>query len=155
MLLICKLVRRDFVGIAKKELARNPLFGPFMRLAGTVFVDRFHHDKAVEALQPAIDALRHGLSLAIAPEGTRSTTLHVGKFKKGAFYMAMAAGAPIVPIVLRNTLDALPKSWLVVRPATIDVVVLPPIETRDWTHAELATRIAEIEDLYRRTLAGE
>jgi putative phosphoserine phosphatase/1-acylglycerol-3-phosphate O-acyltransferase len=155
MLLICKLLRRDFVGIAKKELAKNPIFGPLMTLAGTVFVDRFHHDKAIEALAPAIDALRNGLSLAIAPEGTRSTTRHVGRFKKGAFFMAMAAGAPIVPIVLRNTLDALPKNWVVVRPATIDVVVLPPIETREWKREELPRRIAEIEELYRRTLAGE
>ena len=41
--------------------------------------------------------------------------------------MAMAAGVPIVPIVVRNSLDALPKNWVVVRPATVDVVVLPPI----------------------------
>jgi putative phosphoserine phosphatase/1-acylglycerol-3-phosphate O-acyltransferase len=155
MLLICKLLRRDFVGIAKKELAKNPIFGPLMSLAGTVFVDRFHHDKAIEALAPAIDALRNGLSLAIAPEGTRSTTLHVGKFKKGAFFMAMAAGVPIVPVVLRNTLDALPKNWVVVRPATIDVVVLPPIDTRGWTRETLGVRIAEVEALYRRTLAGD
>jgi putative phosphoserine phosphatase / 1-acylglycerol-3-phosphate O-acyltransferase len=155
MLLICRLLRRDFVGIAKKELKNNPIFGPAMSLAGTVFVDRFHHERAVEALAPAIEALRRGLSLAIAPEGTRSTTLHVGKFKKGAFFMAMAAGVPIVPIVLRNTLEALPKSWVVVRPATIDVVVLPPIETRDWTRDQLSARVSEVEALYRRTLAGD
>ncbi|HZR84242.1 MAG TPA: HAD-IB family hydrolase [Candidatus Binatia bacterium] len=154
MLLICKLLRRDFVGIAKKELKQNPIFGPFMQLAGTVFIDRFDRGKAIEALQPAIEALRHGLSLAIAPEGTRSTTLHVGRFKKGAFFMAMAAGVPIVPIVLRNTLDALPKNWITVRPATVDVVVLPPIDTSDWTRDSLNDRIADVEQLYSDTLAG-
>jgi putative phosphoserine phosphatase/1-acylglycerol-3-phosphate O-acyltransferase len=152
MLLVCKLLRRDFVGIAKKELQRNPIFGPFMSLAGTVFIDRFNHERAIEALQPAIDALRQGLSLAIAPEGTRSTTLHPNRFKKGAFYMAMAAGVPIVPIVLRNTMDALPKNWVTVRPATIDVVVLPPVDTRDWTRQSLNARVAEIERRYAETL---
>ncbi|HEY8518407.1 MAG TPA: HAD-IB family hydrolase [Candidatus Binatia bacterium] len=152
MLVICKLLRRDFVGIGKQELRRNPIFGPFMAAAGTVFIDRFHHEKAIQALRPAIDALRHGISLAIAPEGTRSTTPHPGRFKKGAFFMAMEAGVPIVPIVLRNTLDALPKSWLVVRPTMIDVVVLPPIDTSDWKREELDARIEEIHAMYTRTL---
>jgi putative phosphoserine phosphatase / 1-acylglycerol-3-phosphate O-acyltransferase len=154
MLLICKLLRRDFVGIAKQEMKKNPLFGPFMSLAGTVFIDRANHAKAVEALEPAIEALRHGLSLAIAPEGTRSTTLHPGRFKKGAFFMAMAAGVPIVPIVIKNTLDALPKHGFVVRPTTIEVVVLPPIETTGWTHDTMGEHIAEIERMYAETIGA-
>lgn len=152
MLVLCKLLRRDFVGIGKQEIKKNPIFGPLMSLAGTVFIDRFHHEKAIQALRPAIDALRHGISLAIAPEGTRSTTPHPGPFKKGAFFMAMEAGVPIVPIVLRNTLDALPKNWLVVRPTTIDVDVLPPIETRHWRRKDLERHIAETHALYEETL---
>ena len=85
MLVLCKLLRRDFLGIGKQEIKRNPIFGPLMSLAWTVFIDRFHHETAIQALQPAIDALRHGFSLAIAPEGTRSTTPHPGPFKNGAF----------------------------------------------------------------------
>jgi len=152
MLLICKLLRRDFVGIGKQELKANPIFGPLMRLAGTVFVDRFDHRRALQALQPAVDALRRGLSLAIAPEGTRSVTPHVGPFKKGAFHMAMQAKVPIVPIVFRNTLDALPRNGLIVRPTTIEVVVLPPIETRGWKRKDIDDHIAEIRDRYVKVL---
>lgn len=152
MLVICKLLRRDFVGIGKQEIKKNPIFGPLMTLAGTVFIDRFHHEKAIQALRPAIDALRHGISLAIAPEGTRSTTPHPGPFKKGAFFMALEAGVPIVPIVLRNTIDALPKNWLVVRPTTIDVDVLPPIETKGWHRRDLDRHIVETHALYTETL---
>lgn len=148
MLLICKLLRRDFVGIGKKELQSNPILGPVMSFAGTVFVDRMHHDKAIEALGPAVEALREGMSLAIAPEGTRTTSPHPTRFKKGAFFMAQEAGVPIVPIVLHNTLDALPKHWYFVRPTTIDVTVLPPVETTDWKHTELNARIEEIRQLY-------
>ncbi|MDG2303482.1 MAG: HAD-IB family hydrolase [Candidatus Binatia bacterium] len=148
MLLICKLLRRDFVGIGKKELQSNPILGPLMSFAGTVFVDRTNHDKAIEALGPAVDALRQGISLAIAPEGARTTTPHPTRFKKGAFRMAMEAGVPIVPIVLKNTLDALPKHWFFVRPTTIDVEVLPPVDTSDWKHEDLAERIAEIHQSY-------
>lgn len=154
MLLICKLLRRDFVGIGKQELKSNPIFGPLMRLAGTVFVDRYDHRRALEALKPAVDALRRGLSLAIAPEGTRSVTPHVGPFKKGAFHMAMQAGVPIVPIIFRNSLDALPRSGIVVRPTTVEVVVLPPVETRDWKRDELDEHIAEIRARYVETLGS-
>lgn len=152
MLLLCKLLRRDFIGIAKKEIAKNPIFGPIFTLAGTVFVDRANHDQAVKALEPAIDALRRGLSIAIAPEGTRSPTRKLGGFKKGAFHLAMAAKVPIVPIVFKNALDALPKHALFVRPATVEAVVHKPIPTDGWTTENFAQKTAAIHRLYQRTL---
>jgi putative phosphoserine phosphatase/1-acylglycerol-3-phosphate O-acyltransferase len=117
-----------------------------------VFIDRFNHERAVAALAPAVDALHQGMSLVLAPEGTRSATPRPGRFKKGAFHMAMAAGVPVVPIVLRNTLDALPKHGIVVRPTTVEVVVHPPIPTTDWTVESLDDEIAAIHRLYEETL---
>lgn len=152
VLLLCKLLRRDFVGISKQEVQSNPVFGPIFALAGTVFVDRFNREKAIEALAPAIEALRQGLSIAIAPEGTRSVSPKLGRFKKGAFHIARAAGVPIVPIVFRNALDALPKHGLVVRRAAIEAVVHPPIDTRTWTDSDLAKNLAAVERLYADTL---
>jgi putative phosphoserine phosphatase/1-acylglycerol-3-phosphate O-acyltransferase len=152
VLILCKLLHRDFVGISKQEVRTNPVFGPVFALAGTVFVDRANHTRAVEALKPAVEALREGLSIVIAPEGTRSSTGRLGRFKKGAFHIALQAGRPIVPIVIRNALDALPKHGIIARPATVDVVVHPPIRTDDWTHDTLEREIAAVEQLYRDTL---
>jgi len=153
-LLLCKMLRRDIVGIAKKELRSNPIFGPAFAAAGTVFIDRFDREKAIEAMKPAVEALREGLSIVIAPEGTRSPTPKLGRFKKGAFHLAMAAKAPIVPIVFRNALDALPKHAYFVRSAVIEAVVHPPILTDDWTVETLDERIEEIHKLYEDTLEG-
>lgn len=152
MLLLCKLLRRDIVAIAKQEVRRNPIFGPVFTIAGTVFIDRANSEKAIEAMRPAVDALHRGLSVAIAPEGTRSPTPRLGRFKKGAFHLAMQAGVPIVPIVFRNALDALPKHAVVVRPATVDVVVHPPIFTAGWTPGDLEARVGAIHQLYVDTL---
>jgi len=152
MLLLCKLLRRDFIGIAKKEVKRNPIFGPIFTLAGSVFVDRGNHEQAVRALEPAIEALRQGLSVAIAPEGTRSPTPRIGRFKKGAFHLAMAAKVPVVPIVFKNALDALPKHGIVVRPATVEAVVHKPMFTDDWSFENLDEKIAGVRRLYQRTL---
>jgi putative phosphoserine phosphatase/1-acylglycerol-3-phosphate O-acyltransferase len=148
-ILMLKLLRRDLTGVAKKEIRNNPIFGPLFSAAGVVFVDRSHTTKAIDALRPAVEALRQGRSLAISPEGTRSTTVRLGLFKKGAFHMAMQAGVPVVPVVFRNVLDALPKHALVVRPATVEAVVLPPIDTRHWTPEGLDD---EIKTLRRRYL---
>lgn len=152
LVLMLKLLRRDFTGIAKQELRQNPVFGPLFRAAGVVFVDRSNTAKAIEALGPAVEALRHGRSLIIAPEGTRSTTAAVGRFKKGAFRLAMDAGVPIVPVVFRNVLDALPKGAFVVRPAVVEAVVLAPIDTSSWTLDTLDDQIREIRDRYIEVL---
>src|SRR5437899_337885 len=152
MLLLCRLIRRDFVGVAKQEARRNPLFGPAFALAGTVFIDRFDRQRAIAALRPAIAALKAGTSLVIAPEGTRSPTPRLGPFKKGAFHMAMGAGVPIVPIVFRNSLDALPKHGLVIRPTTVEVVVHPPVPTEGWRVETLERHVAEVRALFVETL---
>ncbi len=150
--LLLKMLRRDLTAVAKRELRNNPIFGPLFGAAGVVFIDRGDRAKAIEALEPAVEALRQGRSLAIAPEGTRSLTPRLGRFKKGAFHMAMQAGVPLVPVVFRNVLDALPKDALVVRPATIEAVVLPPVDTRDWTAAGLDAEVHAIRQRYLEVL---
>jgi putative phosphoserine phosphatase / 1-acylglycerol-3-phosphate O-acyltransferase len=152
--LILKMVRRDVTGVAKQEIKRNPIFGPLFAAAGVVFIDRDDTKKAIEALRPALEALRQGRSIAIAPEGTRQKTPRLGKFKKGAFHLAMQAGVPIVPVVFRNVLDALPKDGIVIHPATIEAVVLPPIDTSSWTKATLDDEIETIRNRFIEVLEG-
>jgi len=149
---LCKILRRDLTGVAKKELRANPLVGPAFSFAGIVFIDRTDHDKAIQQLGPAVEALRNGTSLIVAPEGTRQVSPRPGRFKKGAFVMAMQAGVPIVPIVLRNTIDVLPKGTMVVRPGVVDVAVLEPVDTSGWTHDTLDSEIASLHAEYCRVL---
>jgi putative phosphoserine phosphatase/1-acylglycerol-3-phosphate O-acyltransferase len=152
--LMLKMVRRDATGVAKKEILNNPIFGPLFSAGGAVFVDRADSKKAIEALAPAVDALKQGLSLIIAPEGTRQKTPRLGRFKKGAFHMAMQAGVPIVPVVFRNVLDALPKDALVIHPAIVEAVVLPPIDTSSWTRETLDDEIEKIRNQYIEVMEG-
>jgi putative phosphoserine phosphatase/1-acylglycerol-3-phosphate O-acyltransferase len=152
VVLMLKLLRRDMTGVGKQEIRRNPIFGPLFGAAGMVFIDRADSAKAIETLKPVVEALRQGRSLVIAPEGTRSPTPRLGRFKKGAFRMAMQAGAPIVPVVFRNVLDALPRDALIVRPATVEAVVLPPIDTSSWTVESLDDEIRAIRTRYLEVL---
>ena len=152
VLIIAKLLRRDFTAIAKQEIAKNPLVGPVFRVADTVFVDRKNQDKAIEALKPVVKTLKDGLSVAIAPEGTRSSGDRLGAFKKGPFHIAMQAGVPIVPIVIHNASDVLPKGGFFVRPARVKVDVLPPIDTSGWSSETVADHVDEVRQQYLRAL---
>jgi putative phosphoserine phosphatase / 1-acylglycerol-3-phosphate O-acyltransferase len=103
-------------------------------------------------LAPVVEKLRDGVSIAIAPEGTRSATPRLGRFKKGAFHIAMEAGVPIVPIVIRNAGDVMWKGSPLIRKGTIDVAVLKPVSTEGWKVDELDERIADIRQRYLDTL---
>lgn len=150
-ILVCALLREDFVGVAKQEIRRNPVLGPAFAFAGVVFVDRFDHARAVRALEPAIDTLHAGIAIAVAPEGTRCAGL--GRFKKGGFRLAMAAKVPLVPIVLHDSGDVLPRGAWIMTGGPVHVTVHPPIPTDGWSLDTLDARIEAIEDLYRETLA--
>jgi 1-acyl-sn-glycerol-3-phosphate acyltransferase len=148
---MCKLLRSGFSGVAKKEVARSP-FGPVFALADVAFVDRTNTAQAKAALRPAVERLRQGISLAIAPEGTRSASPRLGAFKKGAFHVAMQAGVPIVPVVLRNAGEAMGRDAKTMRATCIDVYVHPPVDVGGWSTDELDERVEEVRDLYLATL---
>jgi putative phosphoserine phosphatase / 1-acylglycerol-3-phosphate O-acyltransferase len=146
------LVRRDLTGVAKKEAARDPRFAPVGFLVDVAYVDRGNTKQAKEALAPVVEKLRAGVSIGIAPEGTRSPTPKLGRFKKGAFHIALQARVPIVPIVIRNAGEMMWKGSPFIRKGTIDVAVLPPVSTRSWKVSELDERIAAIRRRYVDTL---
>jgi len=146
------LTRRGFTGVAKKEAANTPGFGPFMRMADMTFIDRGDGHKARESLKPVVEKIRSGLCLCIAPEGTRSCSPRVGPFKKGAFHIAMQAGVPVVPVVIRNAGEMMARNGQTFRPGTVQVSVLPPIPVAHWKAAELDQRVAEVRQLFVDTL---
>lgn len=146
------LLRRDFTGVAKKEAENTPGFKTFMKMTEMAFIDRGNTTKAIEALQPAVDRLKKGLSVCMAPEGTRSYSPQLGRFKKGAFHIAMQASVPIVPVVIRNAGELMSRTALTMRPGKVQVTVLPAIDVTKWKVEELDKRIEEVRQLYLDTL---
>ena len=155
LFIMAKLLRKDARGVAKKELKSMPVIGQLMQISGVIFLDRQNREKAIEALKPAVDALQNGTSIIIAPEGTRSRDKNLGKFKKGAFHLAMQAGVPVVPVIINNAHDAMPRGSNVFRPTAVEVTVLPPVPTDQWQVEELNERIAEVRGMYLKVLGQE
>jgi len=153
VVIMAKLLRRDIAGVGKKEIKSMPLIGKTLELAGTIFIDRENSASAIEAMKPLVDAMRNqGKSVAIAPEGTRSITPRLASFKKGPFHLAMQAGVPVVPVVIHNSGDVAPKGDFVFRPATVEVDVLPPVDTSDWRRETIEEHVAEIRGMFLETL---
>jgi putative phosphoserine phosphatase/1-acylglycerol-3-phosphate O-acyltransferase len=147
------LIRDNWVAVGKKELKGDPIMGTLGKVLDSVFIDRDNPAAAVESLHQVEERARQGLSIMIAPEGTRLDTTSVGPFKKGPFRMAMAVGIPIVPIVIRNAEIIAARNSTTMNPGTVDVAVFPPISVTDWTVDTLSDRIAEVRQLYLDTLA--
>jgi HAD superfamily hydrolase (TIGR01490 family) len=154
VLILAKLLRGGFTGVAKKELANSPGFGVMFRLADVAFVDRQDNAQARKALEPAVQKLRDGISLVIAPEGTRSATPALGPFKKGAFHVAMQAGVPIVPIVIRNSGELMWRGATTIHAGTVQIAVLPPVATDGWDVDGLDEHIRQVRGQYLATLAN-
>lgn len=149
--IMAKIFRKDLSAVAKKELQYSPV-GPLFKAAGVIFVDRMNKEKAIEAMKPGIDALHGGTSIAIAPEGTRSKDYTLGPFKKGAFHLAMQAQVPILPVVIMNAYDAMPKGAAILKPAVIEVRILPPVYTKGWKKKDLDKAVVQVRKSYLKEL---
>ena len=153
MLIMASLIRRDIVGVGKRELKNLPVIGPLMGAAGVVFIDRSDRQAAIETMKPLVQAMQEEKkSLVIAPEGTRAPTRKLGAFKKGGFHVAIQSGVPIVPVVIHNSGDISPKGDKIFRSGTVHVDVLPAIETSDWSVANIDEHVADVRNAFLRTL---
>ena len=150
------LVRTDLAGVGKAELKSNPITRMMAQLMPVAFVERSGGSAAAaaKALQPVTELIEQGYSIMIAPEGTRvrDMTVPLGPFKKGPFHMAMNAGVPVIPIVIRNALDVGGRDAKLMRSGTVDIAVLPPVQTGGWSAKTMDKHVAEVRKMYLDTL---
>lgn len=120
--------------VAKRELGRIPVFGAACRAAGHVFIDRRDAARASTAIRRAGERMhREGLSLVLFPEGTRSADGALGRFRRGAFALAIEIRAPLVPIAIDGGARIFPRGVRRVRPGTIELRCAPPIPLEKMT----------------------
>ena len=156
LVIMARLMRRDISGVGKRELRDMPILGRVLEASGVVLIDRSNTAAAIESMAPLVDAMRvEGKSVCLSPEGTRAVTPKLAEFKKGAFHLAMQAGVPIVPIVIQNSSDVQPKGDMLYHPGTVNVEVLPPIETSDWSVETIDKHVAEVRGMYLRALGQD
>lgn len=127
----------DMRWIAKASLFRAPLLGWLMRMGGDLPVERGEGASVRTMMDGARRTLATGLPLMIFPEGTRSPDGELGRFKDGAFELAIASGAPILPVVIEGTHRCRPKGSKWFGDAHAVAKVLAPVSTEGLTLADL------------------
>lgn len=117
-----------FKWVMKSDLRKIPFIGKASASAGHIFIDRSNPMAAKHSMEKAAEQLQHGVSVVIFPEGTRTRTGKLGKFKRGAFMLASELQLPIVPITLSGSFERLPMHHLLVKPGKITMTVHSPID---------------------------
>jgi 1-acyl-sn-glycerol-3-phosphate acyltransferase len=147
--------------ISKETMFRIPCFGWMMQMAGDIRLQRGERSSAVAAMQAARDRLARRVSVMIFPEGTRSRDGEMLPFKDGAFRLAIETGAPILPLAVAGTRDAMAKGTFRFQRARARVLVLEAIETAGLTlddvdalKARTRALIAEGRERLRRELSA-
>lgn len=126
--------------MAKKELFSIPVFGQTMLLYDFVPIDRKNRRNAVKSLENAKKKIKT-LSLLVFPEGTRSKTNQVGKFKSGALVLA-ESGCMILPVALEGAEKIMRPGSFGINSGIVEMTVLPPVRmAENETRQELAERL--------------
>lgn len=163
-LLLVNPMRPDITALVTTKYEEKAFIGWFVRTAKGIWINRDVAD--FSAIQNASKALKKGLALGIAPEGTRSKTAEMQEAKPGTIMIAVKTGVPIIPVGITGSETAIQDLAHFRRPRMTvrfgKPFTIPPIEPgrrsqelKKWTH-ELMLRIAElVPESYRGIYADE
>jgi 1-acyl-sn-glycerol-3-phosphate acyltransferase len=129
--------------VAKKELLKVPVLGQGMHYVNIFAIDRSNPERAKRSMDKARRVLESGFSFGVFAEGTRAMPGELLPFKKGAFHLALQTGARIVPVAIKNTDRMMGKRSGVAYPGTIEMVILPPVETEGKQIGDLLREVRE------------
>lgn len=124
----------QFRFLAKRGLFLIPFLGQHLSRAGHIPVPREDPRGSVKVMQTAAATIQQKkISLLIFPEAGRSHDGQLQPFKEGGAYIAIRAGAPVVPLAIVGTREVLPYGSAVVQPGLVTLRILKPIDTRQRT----------------------
>ena len=141
-------IEKPFGFISKVEVKKVPILSTWMEIMNCVFLDRSDRRKSVQSIREAVKLLKEGHSIAIFPEGTRSKGGPIGEFKSGGFRLAKDAKVPIVPISISGTSNVFEKNGRLVKPASIQVKILPCIPSSIFDQKDMK----EVSDYVREVI---
>jgi len=141
----------NFKWIMKQELRKIPVFGIASEKLGHIFIDRSNMAAALASINSAKKKIINGTSVFFFSEGTRSKDGKLGKFKKGAFRMAIDLNLPILPLTINGTRKILPPGTLDLFPGYATLTIHKPINTSDYSDND----IKRLMETTRKTIQSD
>lgn len=123
------MLRHRLRWVSKVEIFKVPLVGWEMRMVKYIELIRGNKASVIKMMDECVQSLREGVSIVIFPEGTRSLTGAIGKFKTGAFQIAIKTDKPLLPVLIDGTGEIMPKKGGVIfrNRRVVRIRVLDPI----------------------------
>ena len=122
-------LHRNFKWMMKRELRKIPFVGYACEKSHHIFVDRRNPGAMKATYDQARRTLRHGMSVVVFPEGSRTYTGRMGKFKRGAYVLADELRLPVVPLTINGSFDVMPRTskWYWVCRYVLTLTIHAPI----------------------------
>ncbi len=127
----------DFKWVMKKELEKIPGLGFGSKAVGHIFIDRSSSKEAMKTIEEAKARIVNGTSVLFFPEGTRSKSGELGRFKKGAFNFAFDLNLPILPVTINGTNKILPSGTFNILPGKAELIIHPPIDLSKYSRENM------------------
>lgn len=112
-IVLSALLFADFKWVSKAEILKVPILGWQMALNKYITIKRGYVNSISQMMTDCEDAIKAGSSVLLFPEGSRSESGEIKKFRPGAFILAEKQKIPVLPVVIYGTKDALPKNSFV------------------------------------------
>lgn len=141
--------------VAKIELAHVPLLGFAIRHSASLFIDRSDRRRSLESMREAGERIRSGNSVLIYAEGSRSYGATLQPLKKGAFYLAVEAGVPLVPVTVVDSYRLMNERRKAARPGRVRLVVGTPIDMTGRRRGDIPDVMDAVRTQMDRELAPE
>lgn len=127
--------------VQKQELRKLPFVGKASEIAGHVFVDQSNLKSMKETISKAEAELQKGVSMTIFPEGARTYTGKMGRFKRGAFVIAKEMNLPIVPVTVNGPFYVMKIHTYLINPGKLELVIHDPIPTAGMSDEDIPALI--------------
>lgn len=144
----------NFRWMMKKSLEKIPLVGYSCRVSGQIYVDNSSPSAILNTMKDAEKQLSKGMSVVVFPEGARTFTGKVGRFKRGAYTLAMEFNLPVVPITIDGAFRIMPRTTMIPRPGLITLTIHAPILPGENGHEE-ASLMQQSRQSILSSLPGE
>jgi 1-acyl-sn-glycerol-3-phosphate acyltransferase len=138
-----------------KENYRYPIWKSMLKRWDAIPIDRSNKQAAIESVKAAEEFLKTGMNVIILPEGTRTITGNLSRFKKGGFHMAYNTKIPIVPIGCIGAFEFKPKNRWTLSPRTITVNFGDPMDPDSYDQLGVEGILKKTEEEIKRLSNGK
>ncbi|HBG41846.1 lysophospholipid acyltransferase family protein [Limibacterium fermenti] len=150
--LVYGYLNQNIKWVQKKSLRNIPFVGFASEMAGHVFVDNSSPGARAKTIFQAQRKIVDGVSIMLFPEGSRTHTGKMGRFRRGAFQIAYDMKLPVVPLTLNGPFDVMSRNTLLFTPGTLELVIHPPIPTESLSETDIPQLVERSKEIIQEAL---